>query len=67
MMTLYRYSERIKFMLFRVQFWEKYDQLFKVDIPRMCVSVSCGLYHTITKPNLYEQQLLTEKIQSDRT
>ncbi|KAG0177062.1 hypothetical protein DFQ29_005302 [Apophysomyces sp. BC1021] len=29
MMKIYRYETRIHFMLFRVQFWEKYDQLFK--------------------------------------
>ncbi|KAI8989404.1 hypothetical protein BDB01DRAFT_848579 [Pilobolus umbonatus] len=27
MMTIYRYESRLKFMLFRVQFWEKFEQL----------------------------------------
>ncbi|KAI8096734.1 formin homology 2 domain-containing protein [Halteromyces radiatus] len=29
MMKMYRYETRIQFMLFRVQFWERYDQLTK--------------------------------------
>lgn len=27
---MYRYETRIQFMLFRVQFWEKFEQLEKV-------------------------------------
>ncbi|ORX46807.1 actin-binding FH2 [Hesseltinella vesiculosa] len=29
MMKLYRYKERLQFMLFRVHFWEKFDQLME--------------------------------------
>ncbi|KAI8072909.1 formin homology 2 domain-containing protein [Gongronella butleri] len=29
MMSMYRYEQRLQFMLFRVQFWERYDQLTK--------------------------------------
>ena len=31
MMKMYRYESRLQFMLFRVQFWERYDQLTKVN------------------------------------
>lgn len=30
-MTIYRYEARLRFMLFRIQFWEKYEQLSKVS------------------------------------
>lgn len=38
MMKMYRYESRLQFMLFRMQFWEKYDQLIKVRDVKLYIS-----------------------------